>query len=305
VLTAAVGGDRSIETRSVVGVPVLTASSQIDARWIGLDIHPPWNWQGVDQTVTRNFQQFGFRPNGETELPRGCNGCGELPSTMVLTVYAAGAFDPSDVSAGQPVTVNGAEGFYQLSDDAVLAWRYAENAWATLWGRTSKTSTLEALLDLAGRVRPFDRTPIRLPLRMDDVPEAMPLAAIDVNPGRYGATLSFAACAPAGYRAPAPECVNNVDSLRVQIWRATGYRGLIDETEAVAWTVGGTAGLYDRDSHRAAVQVQDGTLVVFELAGHGGRAPTTNLETILAGVVWAPDAGNDKTWQAVADWAVP
>jgi len=45
------------------------SASRIDARWIGLDTSQPWNWEEVDRTISRDFQQFGFRPLGENELP--------------------------------------------------------------------------------------------------------------------------------------------------------------------------------------------------------------------------------------------
>jgi hypothetical protein len=82
-------------------------ASQIDPRWMGLEASEPWNWEELNRQVTREFQRFGFRPVGETESPRRCNGCGQHPATAYLTVYAAAAFDPTDARTGQPVTVSG------------------------------------------------------------------------------------------------------------------------------------------------------------------------------------------------------
>ena len=58
----------------------------------------------------------------------------------------------------------------------------------------------------------------------------------------------------------------------------------------MAVKVGGKDGKYDKASNAAAVQVQSGMLVVFELSGPDGLPKTTTrLEDILAGVIWAPD----------------
>jgi hypothetical protein len=70
--------------------------------------------------------------------------------------------------------------------------------------------------------------------------------------------------------------------------------------------IGGRDGLYNEVDHEAAVQVQPGVLVVFDLSGPFGQPPTpptANLKGILANVAWPPDPGNDATWPPVADWA--
>jgi hypothetical protein len=91
--------------------------------------------------------------------------------------------------------------------------------------------------------------------------------------------------------------------LRVQIWQTDGYSGHIDEHNAVAAKIGGKDGKYDKRSNEAAVQVQAGMLVVFSLSdSEGFPNPAARLEDILADVAWAPDPGNEATWQVVTEW---
>jgi hypothetical protein len=149
-----------------------TVASQFDPRWMGVTPNQPQGWEELNRTITGDFQQFDFRPVNETELRRRCNGC--APWTATLTVYAPGKFDPTDAQSGQPVSVNGDEdGFFRPLDeadktkDAMLAWQYADNAWATAVGMTSTTSGLDQLLELARALKPAERTPIRLPLSLE------------------------------------------------------------------------------------------------------------------------------------------
>jgi hypothetical protein len=284
--------------------PPPKVASQIDARWIGFEKSQPWNWVDVDRQITTDFQQYGFRPVGETELPRGCNGCGTEPATARVTVYAPAKFDPAASRSGQPVSVSGSDAFFraaQGSEDAMLTWQYADNAWATARGTTTITSNLDRLSELARALRPNDRSPVRLPLSLTNVPATLPLAAIETEPAPYGTILTLSACTNPGSGA-APPCEQKSDHLRVQIWRTDGYYGHIDEQKAVAYKIGGKDGKYDKASHEAAVQVQNGMLVVFELSGPYPDAPITNLENILTSVTWASDPGNDATWQPVTDW---
>jgi hypothetical protein len=282
--------------------PHSKVSSQIDARWTGFDKSQPWNWKDVDRQITRDYQQFGFRPVGETELPRGCNGCGDEPATARVTIYAPGTFDPTESRKGQPASVNGSVAFFraaQGSVDAMLSWQYAQDAWATARGTTTTTSNLDRLLQLARALRPGDRTPVRVPLSVTNLPADMPLAEANYEMGPYGTTLTFGVCVETEV---APNCAEQSDHLRVQIWHEDGYIGHIDERDAVAVKIGGKDGKYDKTSNRAAVQVQSGMLVVFELSGRYPAPPAAHLEDILASVTWAPDPGNDATWQAVTDW---
>ena len=216
--------------------PPPKVTSQIDARWMGFDKRQPWNWQDVDRQITKDFQQFGFRPVGETELPRGCNGCGVEPATARMTIYATGKFDPTDSRKGQPVSVTGDDAFFraaQGSEDAMLSWQYAENAWATVRGTTTTTSNLDRLLELARALRPNERTPVRVPLSLANVPANMPLVSIEVEPAPYGTILAFGSCIVPGTEPAAPDCGHDSDHLRVQIWRRMATSGT--STSGMRW----------------------------------------------------------------------
>ena len=261
----------------------------------------PSSWTESERRITSEFQQFGLRPVGETDPPRKCNGCGSEPPTAFLTVYAPGAFDPSGVQTGQSVTVNAdGDGFLRPSEngqDAVLAWRYADDAWATVRGRTALASERDRMLELARALRPTDRTAIRLPVSIPDVPSPMSLVEINIDRGRYGTTIVFGGCATTDERAYR-DCPVQAGDMRVQIWPADGYSGLIDEKDAVPMKIGGRNGLYDAAGQTAAVQVQPGMVAVLAI-------PKAALTDILATLTWAPDPGDEKTWPAVADWSKP
>jgi hypothetical protein len=274
---------------------------------MGLDTTQPWNWEESERRITSDFQQFGFRPVDESELPRRCNGCGVKPPTAFLTVYAPGTFDPTEARTGQPVNVNAnADGYFRASDgsaDAMLAWQYEQDGWATVRGRTTKTSEVDRMLELANAIRPAERTPIRAPLSISGVPPPMSLAEIDIDRGDYGTALEFAKCGTTDVSGT-PDCYGETDSMRVQIWPDDGYVGHIKEDNSVPIKIGGRDGIYA--DHKAAVQVQPGMLVVFDLSGPFGntpKPPTANLKDILATFAWAPDPVNEATWRPVADWA--
>ena len=269
----------------------------------------PPNWEESDRRVTSEFQQFGLRPIDENESPLRCNGCGEAPPTAFLSVFAPGKFDATEAQAGEPASVNADnDGFFRASDgseDAVLVWQYEPNAWATVRGRTTMTSELDRMLELAHAIRPAELTPIRVPLSLANVPAPMSLAEIYVDRGDYGTTLHFAACGRTEVSGT-PDCYGETDSMRVQIWPADGYFGHIQEKNSVPAKIGGRDGIYDERGNQAAVQVQPGMLVVFGLSAPYTKPPTppkANLKDILATLEWAPDPGIEQTWRPVSDWA--
>lgn len=300
----------SSEQRSAAPVPAAETVIQFDPRWMTLDT--PASWTEFDRAVTEDFQRFGMRPVDETELPRNCNGCGFKPPTAVLTAYAPGEFDPSEARTGEPVTVStDGDGFFRAAEgsaDAILTWKYADDAWATVRGRTTVTSEPARLTELGRALRPADRVAIRLPLGIPALPASLPLAEISAVRDTYGTTLIFAACGKTDIGA-IPDCYSGADNMRVQIWPTDGYYGHIDEQESVPVQIGGRDGLYEPASNRAAVQVQPGTLVVFALSGPFAEPgeprtkPQSDLKEILAKVTWAANPGDQQTWIPVADWA--
>lgn len=275
--------------------------SQFDPRWIGLTA--PQSWTESDRRITGESQEFGLRPVDENEVPRLCNGCGVDPPTAFLTAYAPGAFDPAEVLSAGPVTVGpGIEGYLlpsRGSADAVLAWRYADDAWATVRGRTTITSEGGRMLELARALRPADRTPIRVPLSIAGVPAPMSLAEIYVDRGQYGTTLRFGGCTT-GDR---PDCYN----ASVQIWPADDFSGLIEEEGSTPTMIGGRAGILAGDGNTAAARVGPGLLVVFSVDAvvESGGPPAITLPDLLAKVAWAPDPADAQTWRPVAEWAKP
>lgn len=317
LLTVVTGCSSTAPTATRSSSPAATQSAapagstviQFLPQWMTLAA--PGSWTEPERRITAEFQQFGLRPVGENELPPGCNGCGEEPATAILTAFAPGKFDPTIARTGEQATVNaGDDGFYRVAADsgeALLAWTYADNAWATLRGRTTQAKDRDRLLELARSFHPADVTAIRLPLSMPGVPAAMPLSEIYVDNRGYGTTLHFASCA-ANEVGLTAECYSKTDNMRVQIWPTDGYSGHIDERDSVAAQIGGRDGVYDSTGRTAAVQVKPGMLVVFELDGPAGQpgqtlpAPAVSLKDILTTLNWAPDPGNEQTWRPVSEW---
>jgi hypothetical protein len=287
----------------LVGAPpsgAVGTVSLFDAQWMGLTPDQPPGWQEMNRRITADFQQFSFRPDGETELPMRCNGC--APWTVTLTAFTPGAFDPADARSGTPVTVN-VEGDGFLTErpaerEATLTWRYADDAWATVRGRTSQTTEPVRMVELARALRPDARVPIRLPVSLANVPAHMPLAQIDVSKDRYGTRVDFAPCGRTVDGATEP-CMTAGDSMSVQILPGVDRGRHILVEDAVPMSIGGYDGLYNpggvASGEQAQVQVGSDVLVVFE----GDRM----LGDVLAGVSFAPDPANRDTWAAVSDWA--
>jgi len=293
----------------------LTTAVLIDPQWMGLGTSSLWNWELIDRKITPDFQQFGVRRLESTETPRRCGGsCGEHEPTAILMAFATGKFDPTEARAGQPVDVNGREGFFRPSlgdKNAVLTWSYADDAWATLHGRSPDTSELDVMVALAGDLRPTERTPVRLPLSLTKAPAGLPLASITDQHDDWPTIVEFSACQPRGYLNPPPECVDPTGSLSIRIWPKDDSFEATDDDEFPSWregavgmTIGGKDGLYNQASRKAGIQLRPEMVATFELGDpDGDPRPTANLEDILATVEVPADPGNEETWPLVANWA--
>ncbi|WP_155948419.1 hypothetical protein [Mycobacterium sp. URHB0044] len=307
----------SSASTSVAPAPSSTTVTQFDPQWMGLAPNQPEGWNELNRRVTGEFQQFSLRPADETERRFDCNGC--APWTVDLTAYAPGKFDPAEARAGQPVNVNGeGDGFLTEDPDehtATLTWPYADHAWATVKGLTAATTQLDRMLELAHALKPAERTPIRLPMSMPDVPANMPLAEINVDgTGSYGTVITFAACG-SRVNGGAGDCVRqpNVETMSVHFWPSDSLDRHFQEDEAVPMTIGGKDGFFDDALNgagdHAAVQVAPGMLAVFDSGvGEVFRTgdppqPPTRLKSILATLEWVPDPADEMTWRPVSEWA--
>jgi hypothetical protein len=285
--------------------PTSPTVSQFDGRWMGLTPNQPHGWEELNRRITSEFQQFNLRPADDTESMYGCNGCASW--TVALTAYAPGKFDPTDARTGQPVGVNAdGDGFLRedpAKHEATLSWPYADDAWATVRAMTTETVELDRMVELAHALKPAERIPIRLPLRLANVP--IPLAEISVDKSEYGTRLEFAPCGMTVVSGT-EECMTEGDRMGVQIWPEDRPGSHIQVDDAVPMTIGGRDGLYNdganRSGEQAAAQIAPGMLVVFEIGRAGPAEATTSLKDILAGVSWAPDPANEATWPAVSDW---
>lgn len=298
--------ESSATTTTAAPVAAVATLRQFDPQWMTLAM--PATWTEANRRITSDFQQFGLRPAGETELPRGCNGCGVEPATAYVTVYAAGKYDPAQIRSAQPLTVNaGNDGFYRAStesENAVLAWQYADNSWATVRGTTTITSESDRMLELARTLAPRKLTAIRVPLSIPGVPDSMPLAEISVDRGNYGTTLEFAQCGATDV-GRIPPCQVESENMSVQIWPTDDPNGHMPREQETPAKIGGRDGKYGPDGRSAFVQVMPGMSVVFTLNPPSGQPPSpghVTLNDILASLTWASDPATEQSWAPVTEW---
>jgi len=304
-------------------------ASLIDPRWMGFDTSHLSQWEEINRLITPELQRFGFRPLDENRGPRYCQGCGEKSPTAEVTIYAPGKYDPTDARTGQPIDVDGHGGFFRAERwdafpavespralDAVLAWQYAENAWATVQGMTILTSGLERLLELARALRPDERTPAVAPLSLANVPADMPLASIYRSNLRilghssdYGTELGFGPCASSDEGDCRTDENKDVGMLSVLIWHRDDFTDGRYRVE-VPYQIGGQDGRYDRSVFWAAALPADGLYVQFDLIPPRDPEPTaeqrdvlsSELEGALNSVAWVQDPGNEAAWPPITDW---
>jgi hypothetical protein len=296
-------------TSSAAPPSVATVATQFDARWMTLTPHQPNGWKELNRTITGDFQQFDFRPVDETEFMRGCNGC--APWTATLTAYSPGKFDATAVQTGQPASVDGQNAFFRPgtdTDDAILAWQYADDAWATAAGLSTTTSNIEQLTQLAQSLKPAERAPIRLPLTFANLPANMPLAQITIDTGPvedesldFGTWIRFAGCGLTD-EGRTRECMTATPRMDVRI-RANDDSGHVQEANAIPVTAGGKAGLFDESTNTAGVQVTPEMFVEFNIGmSNAEKENIDEVKQILADVTWAPNPADEATWPAVTDW---
>jgi hypothetical protein len=115
----------SSTTNSPTAAPP-TVASLIDPRWMNFDTSGSWNWTEIGRRREVDFQQFGFRPIGETGHEHHCEGCGTNEPTAVVTIYRPGKFDATDAVTGQPVDVDGHGGFLRAYEFNFTAPRGTE-----------------------------------------------------------------------------------------------------------------------------------------------------------------------------------
>ncbi|HEX2212555.1 MAG TPA: hypothetical protein VHH12_03675 [Mycobacterium sp.] len=299
-------------------------ASLIDARWVGFAENQPWDWEQLDRRITPDFQQFGFRPVGETEKPRPCQGCGVNPPTAEVTVYAPGKFDASDTSTGRRVDVNGRQGFIgegrprdppvhfsEFYESTLLSWQYAPDSWATVRGMTPMTQDVDRMLELARALRPDERTPVRVPLRIADVPARMPLVSVETTfapiygpTSEFGTVLFFGPCVTLVKARACQEQSSETGSLSVSIWHRDDYPDRSHLAD-VPRLIGGKEGRYDASLFSAAVLVDKGVYVQFNLNPPDGpdrSKASGELESVLESAVWAANPANEAAWPPITDW---
>lgn len=294
-------------TQQAVTVPTSAppVRSVIDPQWMGFG-SPDWNWTLKHQDIRPDRWEFDLQPLDETfTYPNDdCTGCNHSSTTAVLTVYAPRAYDPAALYTGQEVAVNGIAGYYiapRWPAGAMLAWQYADGAWATVHGRSETAAALPRMLDIADHLRPEERTPVTFPLSLSTLPVDMPLSQAGTGFNTY---LTFDGCGDERYEVPVAVCDEPADRLRMQLDRFDDFSshewsgGQRREVYTIPVRIGGREGfIHESDPTEAAIKAAPGVIVVFRYDGSAER-----FTKMLGDVVWATDVADESTWPAVADW---
>lgn len=277
----------SVAPSSTVAAPAVR--SAVDPTWVGFD-DADGSWRVLGREIERSRQRLDLQPADESWVfPADCPGCNHSAATAAVTLYAPGAYDPAAAETGEPVTVNGAEGFFagpRWPAGPVLAWPYDRNAWATVQGRSQTTGDLAPLQDIAARLRPAEHLAIGFPLRLSTLPPDMPLTGV------LGGS-------------PGPRLALSFDGLTIRLWASDEFPAhrIEDSRRVEVYTVpvdiGGREGFLhaDNPTREAAVRVAPGVTVTFELTG-----TALKLRDALDSVVWANAPADETSWPSVADW---
>ena len=112
-----------------------------------------------------------------------------------VVVYRAGVFDPAQFESGEPVSINGAHGYYRApvkvkptasnlkfpaqarQVNPALAWEYADNAWAVVSTNANAEITKQQLIAVAGKLTSSTPAPVKVGFRLTYVPAGFNLAA--------------------------------------------------------------------------------------------------------------------------------
>ncbi|MEV4513768.1 hypothetical protein AB0K00_33010 [Dactylosporangium sp. NPDC049525] len=117
-----------------------------------------------------------------------------------LTVYRAGAYDPSKLAGAQQVTVGGRPGL-EVNDQEhgwaarrTLAWQYATDAWAVIRASSDDAAFPSAkdLRDLAAGLPGVTPTPAKVPVKLSYVPAGYQLVEVAMHamPGLNGIAVA-------------------------------------------------------------------------------------------------------------------
>ena len=124
-----------------------------------------------------------------------------------LTVYRPGAFDPGSLDGTEPITVSGRAARWDETfptspnnTDRLLAWQYADNAWATVQLSQDDQPSYEQVRSLAGGLRTTEPVVARLPFALSYVPKGY--QAVEV-----GTRVETGSASPAGYGDAQPAAV--------------------------------------------------------------------------------------------------
>ncbi|MEV7629910.1 serine/threonine-protein kinase [Actinoplanes sp. NPDC089786] len=207
-----------------------------------------------------------------------------------LTVYRPGAFDPAGLDGTERVTVGGRPARWDETypttpnnTDRMLAWQYADNAWATIQTVRDGQPSFDQLRSLAGGLRTGGSVVARLPFRLTYVPKGYQAVEVGTqvetgaaSPAQYGdaqpAAVVFAGPAPKptgllrpwdpkseGARSPIKN--NFLVSVALGTQHKVGASGCLDGF-CYLWTGDGRTRIdvvsFDRLSDREALKLLDG-----------------------------------------------
>lgn len=283
---------RSVST-SPAPRPTITPPAKLIARTVALTwfkARTPTGYQLLDRTNEPGAQMLTLRPKADDGVPKDCNGCGTPIPTASITVYDAGKFAASGLTARRATTVDGHPAYFGTTRNsrgtklASVAWTYAPNAWAVVQGMTPMTSTHSALLTMADSVRADVSTPVLVPFRLEYVPAGYHLTQVYRSiSGQYPTQFKFENSAGA--------------SMSIALYESSSYADvseLAGSRKAVPVTSGGRSGRLDLSAAALAVRYATGRIAAFSLANRDGLVGANQragIHRIADALTWVPGSG--------------
>ncbi|RIV38634.1 hypothetical protein [Micromonospora radicis] len=263
----------------------------------------------LDRTTTELPENVrkNLRPGKSGETTSGAH-------FAYLTLYRPGAFDPSGVTDGTPLTVAGRQAIASAATNPPnrqLAWEYADNAWAVVTAFAyGPDLSVEDLSALVTALKPSPAAPAKLPFRVGYLPAGYTPVEVGTNaipglngiaaPGDNYGGATFASPPPAvtGLSQPfggaAGADIPSSFSIFVTPAAKSNQQATAGETQA------GETKCYPQQPSRPFCNVwtADGTVHVQVVST--GQFPTAELTRIAQSVELA-DVEDEATWIPAAE----
>jgi hypothetical protein len=260
----------------------------------------------LDATPGFGVESRQVEPTRQTivyDQDRPANAIAGQPDVIEAVVYAKGAFDPTTVRTGTPLTINGKAGYYGLALAHVrdasgrdstarvpsVAWPYAPNSWAVVSGVTPACRDRAHELAIARTVHPAAGSPPRIAFHVGYLPAGLRTTRIldEFNPS--ASTVEFARTASG----------NIVQIAAMYVPDQTVRAGF--GTDKAPLTVGGYPAKLENLSEGSTIQGQLLTVIrqgFWVTISGDTTVSAAELRSIALGLTLVRDGAHEATWFA-------